>query len=405
MRQRAPLQMETAAHRSAASRPRNGRWPALIGLMVVLASLLLQPLPALAGEEDLEQARREMSRITERLNDLGRWFNRAERQEIAWQRELQQVDGEIASTRSRINRVESQARDLQQELDKLAAEGERLGAERDAQARRIGEHLGAAARLSGEDFFKLLLNQEDPAETDRIMRYHRYFSEARLESLQAFQETLAELRRNTEETEARREQLQAQIAELRKSEQDLSAQRQERERLLAELADDREDREKERERLTSDQQRLSQLISELSQRTQVLDGTAFRNSRGNLPWPTDGNLTSRFGQSRSGGRLRWQGLFIEADEGAPVQAVHRGRVAFADWLRGFGLLTIVDHGDGQMSLYAHADTLFKQVGDWVEAGETIAAAGRSGGQDKSGLYFEIRVNGQAENPDNWLRRR
>jgi murein hydrolase activator len=370
----------------------------------MLPFALMQPLPAKA-EQDLEQARREMSRITERLNDLGRWFNRAERQEIAWQRELQQVDGEIDSTRNRIRRVEAEARELQTELDRLTAEGARLAGERDAQARRIGEHLGAAARLSGEDFFKLLLNQEDPAELDRIMRYHRYFSEARLESLQDFQATLTELQANTAQTETRRSELQAQIDRLRDSERELSAQRRERERLLAQLAEDRQDREKERERLTADQARLGELIAELSRRTQVLDGSAFRSSRGSLAWPIDGELVSRFGQSRSGGRLRWQGLFIEADEGTAVRAVYRGQVAFADWLRGFGLLTIVDHGDGQMSLYAHADTLYKRVGDWVEVGETIAAAGRSGGQDRSGLYFEIRVNGQAQDPGNWLRRR
>ena len=109
-----------------------------------------------------------------------------------------------------------------------------------------------------------------------------------------------------------------------------------------------------------------------------------------------------FGQPRAEGRLTWHGLLVEADEGAPVKAVFRGRVVFADWLRGFGLLTIVDHGSGYMTLYGHADLLEKQVGDWVESGEVVARAGRSGGLGTTGLYFEVRQDGQAADPIVWL---
>ncbi len=374
-------------------------------LRLLLAALILVLAGTSAANTDAEQARRELSQITQRLNDLSRWFTRADRQQVALQRELQQADQQIANTNTQIARAEQQARSVQQELQTLAQQAQQLSTQRDAQAKHISQHLVAAARLSGEDFFKLLLNQEDPAQLDRMVRYHQYFSAARLETLQAFQATLRELESNAERTRARRSELDAQIQRLQQSRQTLQGQRQEREALLAKLAQDRQHHEQERERLNADQQRLERLLTELTQRTQVLDGTAFGNNRGRLPWPASGQLVYRYGQDRAGGRLKWQGIFIAADEGAPVQAVFHGRVAFADWLRGFGLLTIIDHGGGQMTLYAHADALYKQVGDQVEAGETIAAAGRSGGQDRSGLYFEVRVRGKTEDPVRWLARR
>jgi septal ring factor EnvC (AmiA/AmiB activator) len=161
----------------------------------------------------------------------------------------------------------------------------------------------------------------------------------------------------------------------------------------------------ERSRLSEDRKRLESLIAELQRRAQKAEATTFARSKGKLPWPAAGKLAHRFGEDRSGGLLKWQGIFIGAREGAPVTAVHQGRVAFSDWLRGFGLLTIIDHGDGFMSLYAHSDVLYKQVGDRVDTGETIATAGRSGGQSESGLYFEIRSNGAATDPLAWLTRR
>lgn len=119
--------------------------------------------------------------------------------------------------------------------------------------------------------------------------------------------------------------------------------------------------------------------------------------------PIAGRVTNRFGSARSSGKLRWNGVFIEAEPGTPVTAVHYGRVVFSDWLRGFGLLLIVDHGDGYMSLYGHNEVLYRETGDWVTAGETIATVGDTGGQNRSGLYFEIRHAGKPTDPQHWCR--
>ena len=130
---------------------------------------------------------------------------------------------------------------------------------------------------------------------------------------------------------------------------------------------------------------------------------AFAGLRGKLKWPSRGRLANRYGSRRKEGKLKWQGVMIKAPEGTEVTAISHGRIAFSDWLRGFGLLTIIDHGDGYMSLYGGNQSLYKEVGDWVEAGDVIASVGNSGGHRETALYFEIRHNGKPTNPLKWCR--
>jgi murein hydrolase activator len=382
---------------------RRTRRAARYAALTIALSLAL--LAAQATADDLTGARNELSEITERLNELSRWFSSAERQQQRWQREIQGTDRRINEARAEMRRLTQQVRGIETELASLARERTSLEAQRDAQRARIAEHLNAAYRLSGQDFFKLLLNQQDPDELDRMMRYHGYFSDARRAAMAEFQATLAELDANERRSRDRQQTLARQAQALERTSRSLESERAERERLLTALATDAEHKAREQERLAADRTRLEQLITQLARRGQMPDGTAFARRRGELPWPVNGTLANRFGQERAGGRLKWHGIFIGAEAGTPVHAVHAGRVAFADWLRGFGLMIIVDHGDGHMSLYAHADALYKSVGDWVDAGEPVAAAGSSGGHERSGVYFEIRVKGSPNDPLNWLARR
>ncbi|MEE8078499.1 MAG: peptidoglycan DD-metalloendopeptidase family protein, partial [Pseudomonadales bacterium] len=273
------------------------------------------------------------------------------------------------------------------------------------QATKIAEHLAATYRMNGEDFLKLLLNQESPDALDRIARYHRYFTQARMAALQEFQSTLDELEVNRQKLESRQADERAKREDLNQRRLALVREREQRKGLIAELDEDVESKTRERTRLETDRLRLEQLLAELRRRSADLDGSAFVASKQKLPWPLQGRLTHGFGQSRADGRLSWHGIVLAATEGTPITAVFRGRVVFADWLRGFGLLTILDHGSGYMTLYGHADILLKAVGDWVESGELIARAGRSGGQRTSGLYFEVRQKGAARDPVGWLVKR
>ncbi|MCR9278171.1 MAG: peptidoglycan DD-metalloendopeptidase family protein [Pseudomonadaceae bacterium] len=298
--------------------------------------------------------------------------------------------------------IRTQLANTQKSLDELATQQGKLELQRKGQAEQIAKHLRAASRLTGQDFFKLLLNMESPERFERMMRYHQRFSEARLANLAAYKDTLAELASNAEATTAQQAQLSAQQTSLTQRSEVLAGSRAQRQTLLDELLAEAETQEARRQRLIADQQRLTALIDEIKRRSNRLDGAEFVANKGSLPWPLTGQLVHSFGKPRSGGKLVWHGMQISAKEGAPVRAVHRGRVVFADWLRGFGLLTIVDHGDEYMTLYAHLDSLLKSKDDWVESGEAIAAAGRSGGQPQAGLYFEVRHHGEPENPAPWL---
>ncbi len=373
-------------------------------LLLLLCSAPVTPA-AVGAEPDQQQAEAALKQITERLNDLNVWLGGAERKRAQWQREIQSSDREVARLNREVDAAAVALARVRAELDELRAAQTELEAQRARQARHIGDHLTSAWRMSGDDFMKLLLNQQSPETLDRMVRYHRYFTDARLETLEAYRATLAELADNRQRLEDRASEAQARQQALAREQQALVRKRDERTGLLARLASETEDKEAERQRLVDDQERLENLLAELKRRAQTLDGRAFAQRKGSLPWPLNGRVVNAFGQPRAQGQLVWHGLLVAADEGAPVTAVYRGRVVFADWLRGFGLLTIVDHGSGYMTLYGHADVLLKSVGDWVESGEPIARAGRSGGLDTSGLYFEVRHEGQATDPIVWLARR
>ena len=353
----------------------------------------------------MESAERELAEITKRLNALDKWFATAGRRQREWQRELKATDQAVANAAVRAHRVSEALAALEAEMADLAAEREALEDQRKVQAAHIAEHLAAAYRLSGEDFVKLLLNQEDPEQLDRMVRYHQYFSEARSASLKGYEETLTAIADVERERETRQASLTSRQQALEREHAALLERRRDREKLLASLDVERQSKTAQKDALVADQGRLELLIEELARLAQTLDGASFQTAKGKLPWPIMGPVANAFGQSRAGGNMRWQGIFISAEEGHEVAAIHRGRVAFADWLRGFGLLTIIDHGSGFMSLYGNADVLYKQSGDWVEGGETIASAGKSGGQTNSGVYFEIRAEGRPRDPISWLAKR
>jgi septal ring factor EnvC (AmiA/AmiB activator) len=235
-----------------------------------------------------------------------------------------------------------------------------------------------------------------------MVRYHQSFSEARLTTLNRYRETLSLLVTNEQTANEQQQILLENRETFENRETSLTGSRDERKVLLAELAAKTEDKSVQRTRLINDQLRLEKLIAQLKKSMTTLDGAEFAARKGSLPWPVEGKVNKRFGQARAGGRLKWQGNLILAPTDSSIKAVHRGRVVFADWLRGFGLLTIIDHGDEYMTLYAHSDAILKQVGDFVESGEPIATVGSSGAQSTPSLYFELRQKGIPQNPNSWF---
>ncbi|MGB1765325.1 murein hydrolase activator EnvC family protein, partial [Alloalcanivorax xenomutans] len=277
----------------------------------------------------------------------------------------------------------------------------------------------ASYQAGREERIKLLLNQEEPERVARLLRYQEYFQRARRDRLVNLEGELVDLRQVAREVADARADLLDRRTALARHRQELEAAGREREKALAALGQSLENRGGQLSSLRADQQRLERLLEQMRQaaeqaaresppsgpsRPAAGGGTPFGKLAGGLPWPVHGPVLTSY-NSRREGELRWTGVILGVDEGTPVQAVHPGRVVFADWLRGFGLLIILDHGDGYLTLYGYNQSLLRQVGDRVATGDVLSLAGRSGGNSRSALYFEIRHRGKAVNPARWCDRR
>jgi len=297
---------------------------------------------------------------------------------------------------------ESRLRDLEREQ---AEREQELAAERGALA---GE-LRTAYVNGREEQLKLLLNQQDPAAFGRMLTYYGYFGRARAERIGSIRDKLEHLALLREKIAAESERLKALEG---KQEQELAALKgaqERRTRAVASIDSQIKTRGGEIKRLQSQASGLEKLIADLRKAlasVPVAKQAPFEPLRGKLPWPVQqGKVIARFGQPRAGGSLRWQGMLIGTDRGARVRAPFAGRVAYADWLPGMGLMIVLDHGGGYLSLYGHNEEVFKKVGDPVAAGDVIGAVGDTGGHNQPALYFEVRRGREPVNPENWLQRR
>lgn len=379
-----------------------------LSLRVVLAwcmtSLVLSLLSTASAAQDDPEAKLEALRAE--IRKVQRELQRKSEAHSDAEQALERIEQQLAKTYRR-------AANLAQETDRLDDELSTLQARRDDLRIGLEQHrelLVRQARLAylmgRQERLKLILNQQDPALIHRMLKYHDYLSDARHQRMQGLTDQIATLASVDAKIRERRGDL-AQAREAADQEQiTLKTQARERrdvlKRLLAAMASDRERLGK----MSRNEEQLLELIDRLRRHLDdIPDDLAgdFASNRGKLPWPVDGEVLNRFGESRNVGKLRWNGTVLGAAAGAKVRSIHPGRVIFADWLRGFGLLIIIDHGADYMTLYGYNATLYKQVGDWVSAGETVALVGDSGGQSRTGLYFEIRKAGKPIDPANWCR--
>ena len=363
---------------------------------------------SLCAAEDSDRVQREsrtLEEVARRLNALDDWLNAADKRIVDAQRAVATADRGIADVAAEIRNLRSRIDQSGEVVAALDAQSARLDKQRHRQQERLATEVRAAWRISGQEPLKVLLNQEDPAAIQRLIRYHGYFARARAESIAALRGTVEAETANRQSLHRERQSLAADRAALDAKRAALAAEREKRNTLLAALRSERSVKSSERDELAADRKRLRTLIDRLRQqaatRAQRQSASA---SDGDGSWPVAGRAIHRFGERRDSGS-RWQGVYITAPAGTEVRAVASGEVVFAHWLRGFGLLAIVDHGNQWMSLYGHADALYKQVGDQVEGGETIAVVGQSGGLAEVGLYFEIRRDGEPTDPLAWLQRR
>jgi septal ring factor EnvC (AmiA/AmiB activator) len=410
-------------------------------LLVLL--VLCGPLGVSANQADRKQS--ELEALKRRLQTLQQEFRdtQAHRKEAA--DELRQSERAISGAVRQLRQLDSESQRAQGDLQTLTQQAEAVAARIGQQRAHLAQVLKAAYQRGQGDALKLILNGADPNQTARDLRYLAHLTRAQhamIESLRADQLRLAELQQQTAQESTRLTQLRA----AREAEQKkLLADKRARERLLLKLSAQIQQQRREISGLKRDERSLTQLVERLNrlmaqqaeraaarareaqqaQRRQGAERAAgqprrrpavntdtplavrsdqpFSRLKGSLRLPVAGELTNRFGAPREGGGLSWKGLFIRAAQGSAVKAIAAGQVVFAEWLRGFGNLIIVDHGEGYMSLYSNNESLYKQVGERVQAGDAIAAVGNSGGQRDTGLYFEMRHQSRPVNPLLWVK--
>ena len=378
-----------------------------------LTSLLLLGLAAVALGQDssgelTKVKERELEEVRERISELKQSMDAAAEEHDRLAGELQELEVAISERRMRLKEIERDRQytaNKKQQLDNELAERElHLDEESEALAAQV-----RTAYMSGnQEKIKLLLNQRDPATLGRLMAYYRYLNDYRAENIEAVVEEirkLDELRSQIAAEEARLTALaRARYDELGK----LNKSQEGRTELLASLRNRIASEGKEVDQLAGQEKDLTRLIAELSSILSdypISSEQPFSEYKGRLTWPVAGTLLHDFGQPRVGGNIKWNGVVLAAPRGREVRAVYHGRVAFADWLAGMGLLVIVDHGEGYMTLYGYNETTLKNTGDWVAPGDVIATVGDSGGQQRASLYFEIRRGTKPEDPRRWVTKR
>ncbi|MFP3850466.1 murein hydrolase activator EnvC family protein [Pseudomonas sp. W5-01] len=437
----------------------------MLRALITLALICLLN-PAFA-DDDRAQTQKQLDATRQDITELKKALGQLQEEKSGVQKDLRSTETEMGKLEKQVEALQKELKKSESELQRLDQEKKKLQSARVEQQRLIAIQARAAYQSGRQEYLKLLLNQQNPEKFARTLTYYDYLSKARLEQLRSFNETLRQLAGVEKDIDLQQAQLLVQKSSLDDQKAQLETVRQERQVALAKLNQDYKARDQKLQSRQQDQADLTKVLktieetlarqareaeearqkallaqqeAEKRQREQEAlaknrakddakddsdvaprrptkapgamvssagqsYGGAFEQARGKLPWPVDGRLLARFGESRGDDeRTKWDGVLISAAAGSQVRAVHGGRVVFADWLRGAGLLVILDHGNGYLSLYGHNQSLLKEAGDVVKAGEAISTVGNSGGgQDTPALYFAIRQQGRPSDPAQWCR--
>jgi septal ring factor EnvC (AmiA/AmiB activator) len=378
--------------------------------LLALILLLLLAAPAIWGQDEglAKVKEQELEEVREQISALKASMDKSAASRDRVTAELQSAEMQISEQRIRLQELERERNYSTKRKEELDTGIEQHQLELAAESRQLAEQVRAAYMSGGQERFRLLLSQRDPATLGRLLSYYRYFNEFRAGNIEIVNGHITELATLRSQVAAE----EARLAGLARERYDelgkLNTAQESRRSLLATLQGRIASESREIEQLAAQEKDLSRLIDEL---TSILSDYPIRSEdpfsahKGRLTWPVAGTLLHDFGQPRVSDRMKWNGVVLAAPRGREVRAIYHGRVVFSDWLAGLGLLVIVEHGEGYMTLYGYNETTMKNAGDWVAPGDVIATVGDSGGQARSALYFEIRRDTAPLNPREWVTRR
>ncbi len=360
----------------------------------------------------------ELENLRQRISAMQRNMDKTTESKTTASDALRESERAISNVNRQIALLSEQQRIADHKLSELQSQQRQLSKNMTGQQVLLGRLLYQQYLGGQEEYAKLLLSNRDPNQVARDLEYFHYIARNRANWLNAMRANLQKIASLSNETQEQRATLKSLEAEQKAQQLDLKEKRQQRKQTLIKISQQLRGQRREILRLQQNENRLAQLVEKITQMlaqpksTSIFsnnklpddryDGKPFAQLKGKLAIPVKGDITNRFGAPRTDSTVLWKGIFVRAAEGQMVKTIAAGRVVFADWLRGFGNLLIVDHGKGYMSLYGNNETLYKQVGDELRGGDTIAAVGNSGGNEDTGLYFELRLESKPLDPLKWL---
>lgn len=374
-------------------------------LFYCLLSLFISNVFAVEMPLDISVTPEQLAHLEERIQELQTEMNTTRTEYDRLQQQLKMSEEDIGQVAEQLGVINEELGDKENTLKNLQAQRDKQEILLEKQRHILAQQINSAYLIGRQDYLKLWLNQQDPTTIGRILTYYDYINKARVNKIQAVKESIRNLQTLTMTITQETANLNQLLTHQNQHKEELDISYDERQVILVQLKKTLTSQDKELKRLQEDKRQLEALLGGLEPTLKAIPHPAsqeFWMLKGQLAYPSQGTVIKQFGEPLIE-QLKWQGILIEADRGEKVHAIAAGRVAFAEWFRNFGLLIILDHDKGYMSLYAHNQSVLVHTGDWVETGDTIATIGDSGGKEQTALYFEIRHQGIPTNPEKWLR--
>lgn len=378
---------------------------------LTLCCVTLVNMAHASRQEELQNLRKHIAAVQHEMDQTIE-----SRDEVA--DELRESERAISDSNRKLSELAALLDAADHKLSQLHEQQQRLSSTMSGQQTLLGKLLYQQYLGGQQEYLRLLLNNQNPNQIARDLQYYQYIARSRATWLDTLRENLAALDAISISTREQHNALASLRAEQAEQKRTLQTEQNVRKHMLAKISHQLHQQHREISRLQRNETRLSQLVDKLTKmlsrpKSNLLfhndslpdnrfDGSPFDQLKGKLTLPVRGDITNRFGTPRPDSTVQWKGLFVKSSSGQAVKAIAAGQVVFADWLRGFGNLLIIDHGKGYMSLYGNNETLYKQVGDVLRGGDTIATVGNSGGNEDFGLYFELRHESKPLDPTKWL---
>lgn len=385
-----------------------------VQLMLMLCILIfLYPLSAFSNNQE------NLKLLRERIQSLQKNLASKEALKQNTTDTLQETERAINNITLRLNKLIENDRQANEEYKQLQIQHSQISDKIETERNQLEKLLYQQYAGGQQDYLRLVLNQQNPNQIARDIYYYQQLSFARSEVIKNLRKNQDEIKVLTQTSRQKKDEITAIQAEYFNQRKKLEQEKVKHQTILSQVSDQITQQQQEINKLESDEKRITNLVNEINElliqekSTRTLSnsklpdasttGSPFSTLKGKLNLPVRGKLVNTFGGQRSGKYISWKGLFIQSPDGSEVKAISGGRVVFADWLRGFGNLIILDHGNSYMSLYGNNASLHKQVGDTIRGGDTIATVGNSGGNADSGLYFELRHGGKPFDPLTWIK--